>query len=193
MSNSAATNLLIETPAPFAVRLKQFSQRLASQLIHHRFLACLIFIVSVSIYDSYLVVLYRESILDDERNPICELLIQKDPHQLSWFLLGKFLGNLFVLGSLFALKWIGYSRFMTVTYCVAAFQMWLLVFLSFSDSLTGFLHFDDLMSPDPERFSKGISITLVHLVATLGMAGVWVVTRLRWKAIRNSVRSLRTA
>ena len=156
------------------------------------FFACLISIVGVSTYDTLLVILYRDSILDDERNPICELLIRKDPNQLTWFLLGKILGNAGVVGTLTALYRLDYHRVMTVATSVALFQYWLLVFLNFSDPLTGFLHFDGLLSKDPKQFASGLNSAMIHGFATVGLLMVGIITRITWKSIRNSARVLGT-
>lgn len=156
------------------------------------FFACLVFIVGVSIYDTYLVFLYQDSILFNEFNPICELLIRKDPHQLSWFLLGKTLGNLGVVGTLMTLYRLGYRWTNSVATNVALFQLLLLVFLNFSDPRTGFLSFDGLFSHDPEKFAQGVSSAAIHGFAILGFLMVWVLTRIWWRTMRSSPRTLGT-
>ncbi len=139
-------------------------------LQHFLFAMCLIFIVSVSIFDSMLVVQFQETILLDERNPICTLLIRKDPNHLSWFLAGKTFGNLFVLTTLIVLARFKYRYVMLVTGAVALFQLFLLVYLNFADNKTGFLHFDGLYSNDPEKYKVGLKSLLVHLTAALTLA-----------------------
>ena len=148
------------------------------------FLGCLLFIVGVSIYDSYLVALYPLTILEDERNPICKLLIQKDPLNLSWFLAGKFIGNLIVIGTLSLLCWIGYRRFMTVTVGVTLFQLGLLAYLTLSDPVTGLLHFDDLVSHDPARAArafKSLAIQMSILTCTV-VGGLAIIS---WRSKRS--------
>ena len=155
----------------------------------HAFLGCLAFIVSVSIYDSYLVALYRECILYDERNPICEMLIRKDPNTLSWFMAGKLAGNLGVVGTLVLLRWVGYNRTLMVASGVAAFQLVLLTFLTISDPMTGLLHFDDLFSHNPAKAAKALNSAMLHAVVLSGMIALGVIIGVRWKTIRNSLGS----
>ena len=157
------------------------------------FVACLAFIVSVSIYDCYLVAIYRDFILYDERNPICEMLIQKDPNHLSWFMTSKFFGNLFVLGTLLLLRWILYRQTLVVTIGVASFQFALLLFLTFSDPLTGLLHFDDLYSPNPIKAEKAMYSVMLHLAVLSGTIVVGVMTGIKWKTIRNNSHSAAVA
>lgn len=194
MSNRVSITLLPKEQSPTVVDwLRRITRHEKTGIDRKWFFACLIFIIGVSTYDTYLVVLYRESILDDERNPICELLIRKDPLQLSWFLLGKILGNIFVVGTLVALDRFGYRRSMTIATSVALFQFWLLVFLNFSDPLTGFLYFDGLFSHDPKQFAQGLSSAVIHGVVTIGLLMFSILTRIWWKSIRNSSRALGTA
>ena len=183
MSNSTAHSLRKNpSPTSIVVPLLRLATSIKSEVIRNRFLACLTFIVCVSIYDSYLVVLYRDSILDDERNPICKLLIRQDPYQLSWFLLGKALGNVVVVGTLIALKRFGYRANMTIATSIALFQFCLLLYLNFSDRMTGFLHFDGLCSHEPERFQEGLNSVVVHGVALIGILMVGIVTRTSWRS-----------
>jgi len=151
----------------------------------HGFLGFLLFIVGVSIYDSYLVAIYRECILYDERNPICEMLIRKDPGNLSWFMAGKFLGNLCVVGTLLLLRWIGYGHTLVVARGVAFFQAALLVFLTLSDPKTGLLHFDDLSSHDPAKAATAVNSALLQAIVLVGIVGAAVFTVGKWKTIRN--------
>jgi len=144
------------------------------------FMYCILFIGCVSIYDSYLVVQFREAILHDERNPICEMLIRKDPNSLSWFLAGKFLGNVGVIGILILLRKLRYQRTITVAKGVAFFQLCLLTYLTFSDHMTGFLHFDDLYSHDPERLRVARLSLAVHIAALVAItASITCVIQLR--------------
>jgi len=157
-----------------------------NSMARQAFLGCLFFIVGVSIYDSYLVALYRDSILDDERNPICEILIQKDPDNLSWFMLGKLAGNFCVIGTLMLLRWIGYKYSLVVAFGVAIFQLALLTFLTFSDPLTGLLHFDDLLSTDPDRVAKAMYSAMLHVVALMLTSVAIGIAGIRWKTTRNT-------
>ena len=154
-------------------------------IFRHAFLSCLLFIVGVSFYDCYLVAINRECILFDERNPICEILIRRDPNNLSWFMAGKLLGNLGVVGTLLLLHWIGYRHSLVVAQGVAIFQKALLIFLTFSDSKTGLLHFDDLLSHDPAKAAKAWNSAIMHAAACLGIVGIVVFSVIKWKSIRN--------
>jgi hypothetical protein len=145
--------------------------------------------VGVSIYDSYLVALYRDFILHDERNPICEILIRKDPNNLSCFMLGKLLGNLGVIGTLMFLRWIGYKPTLTVTLGVALFQLALLTFLTFSDPRTGLLHFDDLFSHDPDRAAQALNSMMLQGVGLAVAISTGAIAAIRWKTIRNTGHS----
>jgi hypothetical protein len=184
---------LLRQPSTLIEWRKKPNDRDSLRIDPRWFFACLVFILGVSIYDTYLVVLYRDSILVDERNPICELLIRQDPRQLSWFLLGKTLGNLGVMATLMALYWFRYPWAISVAASVAMFQFWLLVFLNFSDPLTGFLYFDGLLSHDPKQFAEGVSSASTHGLVTLGFLMVGILMRIWWKSLRNSTRALGTA
>ena len=151
------------------------------------FLGCLLFIVGVSIYDSYLVALYPLTILEDERNPICKMLIQKDPLYLSWFLAGKFIGNLIVVGSLALMSWIGYRRIMAVTFGVTLFQAGLLAYLTLSDPLTGVLHFGDLFSHDPARAAQALKSLAIHMSIFSCTVIVGGLTVVGWRSKRGNL------
>lgn len=144
-----------------------FSQLFAQPILDARasrvFWFCVAFILCVSIYDSYLVGVYRDSILIDERNPVCEFLIRLDPQHLSWFLVGKLLGNVLVVGSLVALLRSGFRRTLTVAKSVAGFQLLLLVYLLFADCMTGFLSFDGLVSNHSFEFQQSLHSAVIHL------------------------------
>ncbi|MFT5302811.1 MAG: hypothetical protein ACI814_003628 [Mariniblastus sp.] len=156
-------------------------------MARHGFMSCIVFILSVSIYDCYLVALYRDHVLHGERNPICEILIRNDPNGLTWFMLGKCLGNLGVVSILITLRWLRYRPILIIAASVAMFQMILLVYLTYSDPLTGFLHFDDIFSNDPLLAGIAIKTLAVHLAClaiTVTLAGF------KWKTIRNTAQIL---
>ena len=104
--------------------------------------ACLAIILLVSAIDTWLVYLFRDTILIDEKNPICRRLIAHDPHQLSWFFWGKGMGNLFVVSTLILLYRFDYRHCRLVASSVAGFQLLLSCYLGLSDATSGFLHFD---------------------------------------------------
>ncbi|MFK7767573.1 MAG: hypothetical protein AB8B55_10160 [Mariniblastus sp.] len=143
--------------------------------------ACISFIAGVSIYDTYLVMYFRETILLDERNPICEALIRKDEAGLSWFVCGKVIGNLFVIGTLLLLYRFKYQYTLAVALAVASFQFTLLMFLWFSDHKTGFLHFDGLWSRDPFKYAQSLRSLVVHLLFIIVLFAVAAFVRIRCK------------
>lgn len=153
------------------------------------FAYCILCILLVSIYDSYMVVLYRKSILSIERNPICEFLIRQDPYSLTWFLVGKVLGNAGVIGTLSLLFWCGYRHTILIAKCLAFFQILLLVYLMFSDPLSGFLHFDGLHSGNATHFRKGMNSALIHLAILGPVLAAFVI--MKWKRQESRQASLR--
>ena len=132
---------------------------------------CIAIIVSVSALDTWLVYAYRESILHDERNPICELLIQLDPNHLSCFLLGKVLGNLAVIAVLVGLYRFEFRNCNAVAISVAGFQAMLMFYLWFSDPLTGLLHFDGLFTNNPILFRNSFHSLCWHLIGVAAIGG----------------------
>ena len=96
----------------------------------------LMFIAAVSMHDTYLAVI-EEEILLMEKNPICVDLIRLDPEGLTFFILGKCIGTLAVIGTLAGLHWFNYTHAKIVTAAVALFQAFLLGYLHLSDPLMG--------------------------------------------------------
>ena len=148
------------------------------------FSLCLLFIVCVSIYDTYLVTIYRDSILIDERNPICLFLIQQDTSKLTWFLAGKLLGNLAVVGTLLGLFYFGFRRALTVAKGVACFQLLLLIYLLFSDPVTGVLDFDGFMSNSPFKFREAVLSAVVHIGVVVPTLMGSVIVKRKWDSTR---------
>lgn len=95
-----------------------------------------IFIAAVSVYDTYLVTI-EEHILWMEKNPICATLIRLEPNGFTFFICGKVVGALMVIFVLMKLHRIGYRYANYVTGSIAAFQLFLLVYLHLSDPLLG--------------------------------------------------------
>ena len=153
-----------------------WSKRGSQRTTWLKFFACVGFILAVSTFDTLMVVLYSDHIQDLERNPICLGLINMDPDRLTYFVLGKALGNFGVMLALIGLKTIRYRFAMAVTYSVSFFQFLLMVFLCGSDPGSGFLTFDDLGSHDPLIFNDGLHNAMIHLLvlATLVVLGLAV-------------------
>ena len=98
-------------------------------------IGCL-FIAIVSVHDTYLVVI-EENIQFIEKNPICMILIEMEPHGMSFFILGKTIGTLAVVSALLFLHRKRYAHSQLVTGAVATFQALLLIYLHFSDPKLG--------------------------------------------------------
>ena len=145
---------------------------------------CLLFIVCVSIYDTYLVSVYRDTILLEERNPICLYLIQQDTSQLTWFIAGKLVGNLVVAGTLLSLFWFGFRRALTVAKGVACFQFLLLFYLLFSDPTTGILDFDGLVSSSSSEFRQAVLSAMAHIGVVVPTLMGSVLVKRKWDLSR---------
>jgi hypothetical protein len=91
------------------------------------FSVAIFWIASASAYDAYLVYIYREGI--EEQNPICDWLIQLAPDSMLYFLVGKGLGTLLVIGALFALNHFWRRAGRVATLSLAAFQVALMLFI----------------------------------------------------------------
>ncbi len=137
-------------------------------------LVCLTIIISVSVYDTWLVHVYRDHIHTEERNPVCLMLIKFAPDSLSWFFAGKAIGNLAVAAVLAGLYWIGYRFWQVIAISVAAFQCLLTIYLNFSDPKTGFLNIDALIyrrGNVSELAWQSFTVHLVPLIATVVVLG----------------------
>ena len=130
---------------------------------------------------------YPAGILLEERNPICLYLIRQDVSQFSWFIGGKVLGNIVVVSTLLGLYFSGFRHALTVAKGVASFQLSLLVFLHFSDSRTGLLHFDGIGSNAPWEFYPAMWSLLLHLgvIATLIVGAVYA--KRKWGLARSTM------
>jgi hypothetical protein len=104
-------------------------------LLRSYFAACIAIITTISIYDAYLVVLYRYSIRELEHNPICLALIEFDPTGLKYFLVGKAIGTLCVISILTMLYMNRKKSWLFVSTSITAFQIALLGFLTFGEPL----------------------------------------------------------
>lgn len=148
---------------------------------------CILFIVSVSIYDTYLVSIYREGILASEKNPICLYLIRQDMSHLSWFIGGKVLGNVAVVAALLGLYWLRFRHALTVAKAIAWFQLSLLAYLHTSDALTGLFHFDDLSSNVPAKFEAALFSLLLHLAVMVTMISGGLFAKRKWEHMRSAL------
>jgi hypothetical protein len=84
----------------------------------------------ISAYDAYLVKVFRPVVLSVERNPVCTMLIDWDPHGLGYFLMAKMTGTAMVLAILLVLCSLRRRLAMPVMTGVMAFQVGLLLYLS---------------------------------------------------------------
>lgn len=90
------------------------------------------FIAAVSVYDTLLVVEFREGIT--EENPFCRYLIHLDPDTLAFFLTGKLLGTSSVLISLVGISIFRPPWAVVVTTALVIFQSSLLYYLQAVDT-----------------------------------------------------------
>ncbi len=89
-------------------------------------------IMSISVYDAYLVYKYRDVI--EEHNPICNWLISLEPQHVTFFLLGKGLCTLFVVLSLAGLFRFWRRGGVLVVAALLSFQVGLLGYLHTSEA-----------------------------------------------------------
>ncbi len=106
------------------------SSRLVAELSVWYFRSSWFAIATISAYDAYLVMLYRNVILSVEQNPLCAMLIAWDPHDLSFFLVAKILGTMTVLGVLVVMYYWRRRWALPVITGVCVFQMGLLLYLN---------------------------------------------------------------
>jgi hypothetical protein len=90
------------------------------------------FVAAVSMYDAWLVVVFREIIHYTEQNPLGRLLIQLDSNGISYFLTAKAVGTAIVLAALIAVHRLSHRYREWIMGGVATFQAWLLWYLSFA-------------------------------------------------------------
>ena len=176
---SQVLSLIQQTPLSY--QAKAFFEK-------HWLMFCLAIIVSVSIYDTYLVHLFRDMIRITERNPICLALIELDPTYLTWFYAGKLFGNICVVSVLLTLCRFGYRHHKPVVIGVAAFQFFLWLYLTISDDKTGILSFDGLLQDNPEVYAKSVCSLLIHLAVLTIIA---LVALAAWKQHRRSTWDVR--
>lgn len=93
---------------------------------------CFLAIVYVSILDTWFAVQNPE-ILRQEKNPVCEMLMQLDPQGFSWFVAAKVAGNILCIGSLVMMFRLKYRNAGMVLASVTLFQVGLLGWLVLSD------------------------------------------------------------
>lgn len=90
------------------------------------------FIASVSIYDTFLIVRFSESIGVMEQNPIGQWLLALDNGEVSVFVRAKLAGTLCVVAILTAMYRCHSRRTVPVTTSIAAYQTALLSYLTFA-------------------------------------------------------------
>ena len=95
------------------------------------FASMCLFIVSVSVYDGYLVARFADVMPDAEQNPVGRWLMEQDDGNVELFLRAKTLGTSLVLGVLAGLYALSTRLAMPVATSVAMFQMLLLGYLTF--------------------------------------------------------------
>lgn len=100
------------------------------------FAGCFLTIIYVSVLDTWFAV-ENPAIIKMEQNPVCEMLMQLDPQGFSWFVAGKFAGNLVCLSSICAMFRLRYQHAGKVLVGVALFQLGLLGWLVLSDPKMG--------------------------------------------------------
>jgi hypothetical protein len=110
-------------------RCEQGAVRQVEWLGELAFVSVWLFVGLVSAYDAYLVVLYAESILGMEQNPICRYLIERDTG-LTLFLQAKGAGTCTVLAILGALYLRRQRQAQFIAGGVALFQLVLLWYLT---------------------------------------------------------------
>jgi hypothetical protein len=96
------------------------------------FVLAWLFIAAVSVYDAWLVQLYEVCILEVELNPIACYLIKHGGNYVSGFILAKAVSTTLVLVILAALHAYVPRLAYPVIAAVSAFQMSLLLFLTFA-------------------------------------------------------------
>lgn len=90
------------------------------------------FVGAVSLYDAWLVIVFRDMIHQTEKNPLGRLLIQLDSNGIAYFLTAKAFGTLIVLLALAAVHQLAHRHREWIIGGVASFQAWLLWYLSFA-------------------------------------------------------------
>ncbi|OYV85572.1 MAG: hypothetical protein B7Z73_13315 [Planctomycetia bacterium 21-64-5] len=108
---------------------------LAWRRVQRGFLSMWLFVSLVSAYDAWLAVKYWDSLVQMERNPVCQYLIDIAPDDSSIFLRVKTSGTLAVLSVLASLYRNRPRLAMPVTAAVSVFQFGLLLYLT--ENLTG--------------------------------------------------------
>jgi hypothetical protein len=96
------------------------------------FLGFWLFIACVSVHDGYLVAVYRDVIMETERNPVGRQLLEWGGGEI-WYLLGaKTAGTIVACSTLLMLFWQSRRLGSAVAAGLASFQLWLLLYLTFS-------------------------------------------------------------
>jgi hypothetical protein len=91
-----------------------------------------VLIVCVSLYDTYLIVLFSHSIRHQEKNPIGCWLIDVAAGDVGVFVRAKLAGTLIVMTTLVMMRRCRSPRTVPVTTSVAAYQVGLFTYLTFA-------------------------------------------------------------
>ncbi|GAA5507709.1 hypothetical protein Rcae01_03166 [Novipirellula caenicola] len=96
------------------------------------FAVCCTVIGLISCYDMLLVFVHSETIFEMEKNPICLALLKMEPTFFSYFVIGKTLGTITVLGVLVHLFRNRFHSWHCVTSGITLFQLGLLAYLTYA-------------------------------------------------------------
>jgi len=87
---------------------------------------CLLIVLAVSVHDTYLIVINRRTIAEDERNPVGRWLIELDSGDIRYIVIAKLLGTILVATVLHLLyvekrtwAWIACGTLTTGQVCLA--------------------------------------------------------------------------
>ncbi len=89
-----------------------------------------LFIVFVSVWDSFLTIVYRSDMRRVELNPIGRALIELNNGEVTYLLIAKGAGTILVASILAALYDYDPRKAYAITAPITCFQLWLLLFLS---------------------------------------------------------------
>ena len=122
-------------------------------------LSCFSAILVVAATDTWLAVV-NEKILLEEKNPICEWLIQLAPESCGFFIAGKICGTFLVVATLCSLLRARYRYAHLVIAAVALFQVGLLAYLFLSDpNVDDWINFAALFDKDaPSIFQVAFTV-----------------------------------
>lgn len=103
-----------------------------SRLDRRGFAVLFTLILGVSIYDTWLTIEYSEVMPQMEENPMGQFLILLDHGKVNLFVRCKIAGTLIVMSVLLLLRRIRSRKTLPITGSLAAWQTWLLTYLTFA-------------------------------------------------------------